>query len=336
VRARTLFVLALGMLTTAAIHAQDGALVVPVNPLGPAGASPRLAQFQPGISPLGSNLDLSPGQAVRLALYCADLFADTPSERVAFTAPGGEARVMLASGLDLPLGEALEAGMLRARGRGPGDPPHPAGGEWFDAFLTNATDQPLHVSLPAGTLLVPAGQPIPEVRTTVRRLFAAARERGLLGSETLAHAVWATRGFTREDVEQTTMAHLSDAAARQVQELLAAADLGYDFSRGSGDYAKLFEQRRAAIAEKATPITGSALLPQGKSARVELLPDAGGQALVALTPANGGTPLYYAGRVTSRRPDRMELELRHLKTGRPLEVARGALRVRLTVQEAHR
>src|SRR5205807_9286518 len=141
------------------------------------------------------------------------------------------------------------------RGRGPADPPRREGGQWFDVFLASATYQPLHVSLPAGTLLVPAGQPVPDVNPAVRRLFEVAQVRGLTGSDTLAHAVWATRGFTREDVEQTTMTPLSDAQASGVQALLTAANLGNDFERSSGEYARLFEQQRSAL-EGATPVRG--------------------------------------------------------------------------------
>jgi hypothetical protein len=293
----------------------------------------QLAQFQPGISPLGSNLDLAPGQTVRLAMYCADLFAGTPTDHTRFTAPAGDATVTLASGIDLPLGQALEAGLLLARGQGPGDPPR-RGGQWFDLYLANPSNEPSHVSIPAGTVLVPAGQKMPEVRPSVRRLFAAASAQGLLGSEALAHAVWATRGFTREDVEQTTLTPLSDAEAGQVQALLAAADLGYDFNRGRGEYAKLFEQRREALME-AAPASGSVLLPHGKSARAELLMVAGGEALVTLELAKGGT-LYAAGRIVSRREGRLEVELRHLKTGQPLEIARAPVLVKLATRVARR
>jgi hypothetical protein len=328
---------AIGLLSIPAAWAQFG------SPGGggpgvatPGGGSPgtTLAQFQPGLNPLRGDLDLAPGRPVRVAMYCADLFAATPTDRVRFTAPGSEASVVLASGLELSLGEALESGLLQARGRGPGDPPR-RGGHWFDLYLTNRADQPAQVSLPAGTLLVPAGQPVPDVRPSVRRLFAAAGSKGLLGSEALASAVWATRGFTREDVEHTTLTPLSDAEAVQVQALLVAADLGYDFARGRGEYAKLFEQRRVAMSNPA-PVSGSALLPHGKSVRAEVVASAGGEALISLQPAKGGGPLYAAGRVVARRADRLEVELRHLKTGRPLEMARAPIRVKLAAQVARR
>jgi hypothetical protein len=331
-RVRRLILLAVSLLGVPAAWGQLGGPGAGNTELGAGQVGARLAQFQPGISPLCSNLDLAPGQPVRLAMYCADLFAATPTDQVPFTAPAGDAMVTLASGQELSLGQALEAGLLHARGRGPGDPPR-RGGQWFDVYLTNQSPQLAHVSLPAGTLLVPAGQPAPEVRPSVRRLFAAARAQGLLGSEALAHAVWATRGFTREDVEQTTLTPLSEAEVGQVQALLAAADLGYDFVRGRGEYARLFEQRRAAFATAAS-VSGSALLPRGKSARVELLTGAEGQVLVALEPAKSGQILYAAGRVVSRQGDRLSVELQHLKTGRPLETARAPILVKLAAQVA--
>jgi hypothetical protein len=353
-RPRVFLLLALGFTAVSAARAQ-------IDFSGPGrsgdglrggGTGTRLAQFQPGISPLGSNLDLVPGQSVRLALYCADLFAERPTDRVNFTATGSDATVRVASGGEGTLGEAIAAGLIHARGRGSMDPVSRVTGQWFDAFLSNTSDQPLHVSLPAGTLLVPAGQSVPDVRPTVRRLFAAARERGLLGSNTLAHAVWATRSFTREDVEQTTMTGLSDVAARGVQELLAAADLGYQFDRGSGEYARLYERRRAEITEgvpvqllsapdapssstlplaarAAASHTGSAILPDGKIAHAELLADSSGTGLVKLTRTRGSGEFYYAGRIRSPRTDRLVVELLHLKTGRPLEAARAPILVKL-------
>ncbi len=121
--ARALSFLMVILVVAPAARAQLGAGSAPGEPT-------RLAQFQPGLSPLGSNLDLAPGRPVRLALYCADLFAATPTDRVAFTAPSGDATVTLASGREVSLGDALAAGMVRARGRGAGEPPRREGGRW--------------------------------------------------------------------------------------------------------------------------------------------------------------------------------------------------------------
>src|SRR6266516_4692022 len=128
-------------------------------PEGGAAAGPftELAQFQPGLNPGGRSFGLLPGEATKLALYCADLFADGPNERVLFTAPPSDATVTLASGREVGLGEAIDAGLLAVRVRGPHDPgPRPAG-QWYEVVLANTGGEALNVSLPAGTLFVPRG-----------------------------------------------------------------------------------------------------------------------------------------------------------------------------------
>jgi hypothetical protein len=289
----------------------------------------QLAQFQPGIAPRASRFDLAPGQSYQIALNCIDLFAATPTDQVAFQAPASEATVLLARGPELALGDALAAGLLEARGRGPRDPGPRVAGLGFDVVVTNVSALPLRVSVPLGTLLVPAGQPVPDVLPGVRRLLAAAQARGLLGSSTLAEAVWATRGFTRADVAQTAMAPLPDSEARRVQELLAAANLGYDFGQDSGEYVRLYEKRRAELADAAAPASGWAVLPNGRKLRAEVLADTAGRAVVSLRAPRAGSPLYYAGQILSRRPERLTVQLIQLKTGRPLEAVRGPVLVKL-------
>jgi hypothetical protein len=349
-RIRVIVAAALGLAVVSTARAQID-LAGPSASGGGPGAT--LAQFQPGISPFGTSFNLGPGQTTRLALYCIDLFAGRPTDRVTFAAPGSDAVVRLASGDGGTLGEAMTAGLIHARGSGPRDPALRRGGQWFDVVLTNTNSLPVSVSVPVGTLLVPTGQSIPEVRPTVRRLFAAARGRGLLGTDTLAHAVWATRGFSREDVEQTTMTALSDPAAKGVQTMLAEANLGFQFDRGAGEYARLFEQKRVQMvspepfpllairperpatlipslaATPAAPVTGTAILPDGKTALAEVLAEANGDGLVKLTRAQAPSPFYYSARIQSRLPDRMTVALLHLKTGRPLEAALAPILIRL-------
>jgi hypothetical protein len=289
----------------------------------------QLAQFQPGIAPRASSFDLGPGASYRVALNCIDLFADTPTDRVAFQAPATDAVVVLASGQELSLGDAIGAGLVQVRGSTARVPGPRTAGLGFDVTVMNLSALPLRFSVPVGTLLVPAGQPIPEVLPGVRRLLAVAQSRGLLGSSTLAEAVWATRGFTRADVAQTAAAPLSDVEAGRVQDLLTAANLGYDFGQDDGEYARLYEGQRAALAHSAEPASGWAMLPDGRRARAELLASDTGRAVVRLTMPRTGSPLYYAGKVLSRRPDRLRVQLIQLKTGRPLEALRGPLTVKL-------
>jgi hypothetical protein len=195
--------------------------------------------------------------------------------------------------------------------------------------MADTGDQALTVELPAGILFVPRGQQVPEITPGIGRLFAAARARGLLGSDTLADAVWATRGFTRADVEQTGLGRITDGAARDAQALLLAANLGYEFERGGDSYARLYQQRSEALAREGTTVHGTAILPNGHSAELTVLSDSTRRALVRIASTKGGAPLFYAGHVLSRQPDRMEIELLHLKTGRPLQAAPGPLTVRL-------
>jgi hypothetical protein len=326
-RARLLLSILAALSVASAARGQES---FPTAPAGGSGGRPtELAQFQPGLTPGGRGFGLLPGEATKLALYCADLFADGPNERVIFTAPPSDATVTLANGREVGLGEAIDAGLLAVRGRGPRDPgPRPAG-QWYEVVMANTGSETVSVSLPAGTLFVPRGQPVPEITPGIRRLFAAAAAGGLLGTDTLAHAVWATRGFTRADVEQTGLASLTDEQARGVQALLRAADLGYDFAKASADYARLYQQRQDELAPQATSVQGTALLPDGRTAGVTVLSDRSGQALLKLAGAKGAAPLFYAAHVLSRRPDRLEIELLHLKTGRPLQAAPGPLTVKL-------
>ena len=93
---RTFSILAALVLTTGA----RGQNLSPTTPGGgaPGGPLTEMAQFQPGLNPGGRSFGLLPGEATRLALYCADLFADGPNERVLFSAPPSDATVTLASG----------------------------------------------------------------------------------------------------------------------------------------------------------------------------------------------------------------------------------------------
>jgi hypothetical protein len=133
-------------------------------------------------------------------------------------------------------------------------------------------------------------------------------------------------------VEQTGMAPLADAAARRVQALLLAADLGYDFGQGSTDYSRLYQQRRVELGPTAASVEGTALLPDGRTANATVLSDASGHALVRLVPTKNSTSLYYAAHVVSRRPERLEIKLLHLKTGRPLQVAPGPVLVKTAAE----
>jgi hypothetical protein len=292
-----------------------------------------LAQFQPGLNPAGRAFGLLPGQMTKLALYCADLFADGPNDHVWFNIPPSDAMVTLASGQSVGLSQAVDAGLLAVRGRGAQDPGPPPPGQYYEVVMANTGAPALEVSVPAGTLFVPKGQVAPEITPGIRRLFAAARQHGLLGSDILADAVWATRGFTRADVEQTGVVPLTDRAAAKVQALLSEAGLSFEFGRGTADYARLYEQRSEDLARSGATAHGTAQLSNGRATQITVLSDGTREALVQLTDSKGGMPLYYAGHVLTRLPGQLQIELLHLKTGRPLQAARGPLTVKLATLE---
>ena len=75
--------------------------------------------------------------------------------------------------------------------------------------------------------------------------------------------------------------------------------------------------------------TGAATVATPDAA--EVVADATGRAVAKLMTSPDAAPLYYAGRLISRRPDRLEIELLHLKTNRPLEAARVPLLVKLAL-----
>jgi hypothetical protein len=151
----------------------------------------------------------------------------------------------------------------------------------------------------------------------------------LTGSDTLAYAMWASRGFTREDVEQTQLRPIPDVEAARVQQLLDKGAIAQQFDRDEGFYAKLYAERSARLRDDAEEFHGAATLANGTRVSVSGERDPSGQAVVALRPARAPEPLYYTARVRSVRNGRVEMELLHLKTGRPLQVNGGRLSVRL-------
>jgi hypothetical protein len=301
--------------------------------LGPGGGGPANLTQQPGIVPgLGGGLGLAPGQTVRIALFCTDLFANTPDYRTRFTASGDGGQVQLASGRTIALRDALEDDLLVIRGRGPSDPPRQDGRVYIDAYVTNASAEPAHVELPGGLLLVPAGQRAPQVPARVGGMLAAAAAAQSLPGDAAAYAVWAATGSTRADVEQTLMRRVTDAEARQVQQLLDAAAMPRRFDREAESYNALYQQASADLGH-ATPLQGTASLSTGGRVQVEGLRAADGRALVTLRSPRTGATWRYTARVEGQRAGRISLALRHLKTGLPLEANGGHLWVTLRADE---
>jgi hypothetical protein len=278
---------------------------------------------------------LAPGQSIRLALLCADLFAATPDHHTRLVTANDQGKVLRASGgTAVPLREALENDWLQIRGRGPGDPPRMDGRAWFDAYLTNSTSEPIRVEWPAGLLLVPSGQRAPKLPAGIDRMLAAAAETRRVQGDAPAYAVWAARGFTRADVEQTTLRRVSEGEARQVQQWLDAASLPERFDRQAEEYDRLYDQASSKLVN-AAPLTGTASLATGGTVRVAGM-RGGDHAVVTLTSPRGGTWRYAARLLGANRAGKLGLDLQHLKTGRPIEANGGRIWVALAAGTAAR
>jgi hypothetical protein len=276
-------------------------------------------------------LGLLPGQETRLALYCVDLFNDTPTDRHEFTTASDPRAMVAAVGEQISLQEAIAAGFLSVRGHDPvSDPPRRDGRQWIDLYVTNHTRTPLQVSYPAGFAFVPKGRTPPKLAAGMVQMLETAYEARLTGSDTLAYAMWGSRGFTRKDVEETQLRPIPDAEAGAVQKLLDSGDIPQRFDREQDAYAKLFSEREKSLGEDAQPLQGTATLASGARLTVTGKRDPAGRAVVALQPARADEPLYYEARVREERGGRLQLELIHLKTGRPVPVYNGSLSVRLT------
>src|SRR5262249_29882241 len=66
---------------------------------------------------------LASGGSIQIAASCTDLFMSAPDHTTRFTASGDAGQVLLADGATLPLGQALQNGVLILRGRRPvGEP----------------------------------------------------------------------------------------------------------------------------------------------------------------------------------------------------------------------
>jgi hypothetical protein len=290
------------------------------------GGGGQLVQ-QPGLLPGGGGAFLPPGQSIRLALFCADLFAATPDHRTRLVVPTGGGQVRRADGSVVSLHEALEEDQILIRGRGPGDPPRMDGRAWYDAYVTNTSREPLTVELPAGLVLVPAGQPAPKLPAGIDRMLAAAAATRRREGDAPAYAVWAARGFTRADVEQTTMRRVTDGEASQVQHWLDAASLAHRFDREADAYDRLYASAAAGLSDT-TGLSGTASLSSGATVRVAGRRAADGRSVVTLTAPRGGV-FRYAARVDGSRGGKLGLALHHLKTGRPIEANGGHIWIAL-------
>lgn len=284
---------------------------------------------QPGVVPYPLAFRLAPGQTRRVALFCTDLFARTPNDQTRLVADGDGGLARRADGSALKLRDAQAESSLEIRGRGPADSPRPQDQASYDAFVTNRSDQILSVDLPAGLVLVPAGQPTPRLPDGFARILAAAAASPGSNSESLACAVWAARGFTRADVEQTLLRRVNDTEALLVQRWLDFAHLSRSFDGGVESYDQLYRERARGLG-RALPFRGTAALATGDRVQVEGLAARDGHALVSLQSNRSRGRWQYVARIAAQQPGKIALALQHPRTGLPMEANGGRVWVTLT------
>ncbi|MFN3650750.1 MAG: hypothetical protein ACK47B_14340 [Armatimonadota bacterium] len=278
--------------------------------------------FQGGSFGQGGMFSLNPGQTVQLAAYCTDLFSDPPNETTRFTG-GDDAQVATAGGRTLTLARALQEGIVAIRGRSDSfDPIRRDGSLALDLYLGNLSGEPVRVAIGRGDTITPQGQAAQPLPAEADRMFALAEQKGLSRKNTLQFAIWAARGSTAEDVEQTQMLQLPKEEVARVQSLLDESQLAKKFDRDRGAYEKRYEQAAAALGEEAREIAGTGLLVTGAKAVVEGLYGEGGEGVVTVRHPRGGE-YFYGATLTRKRDGRVSVKLYHLVTGRPIRAMRG-------------
>jgi len=259
-----------------------------------------------------------------LTAFCTDLMGDPPDGKTRFVG-GGLGQVALADGTRETLTQAIQTGAVAIRGHADSfDPARRMGSIALDLYLVNSWAAPLRVSLPAGAQVTPAGQPAQTLPPGADGLFALAEKKGLSFSNTLQFAVWAARGSTAEEVEQTQMVRLSRPEIAKVQSLLDESGIERVFDTNRGLNSVRYDETAERLAAAGQKLSGTAVLGSGGEAVVEGVRAADGKGVVKVCPRRGGE-YYYAARFTDRPEGRVSVKLFHLATGNPVRANRGSL-----------
>lgn len=277
---------------------------------------PQFPQRGIGMSPM--DFILPPGQTRQVAAYCGNLLADTPSHRDRYTPDAGAGKVLFADGRQMALREAVQAGLLQMRGRGPLDPRRPAGVLWVDFYLVNRSAVPMRVAMPAGAVFRPEGdkRDVPQVRP----LAAALNDAGAGGSDIACYATWVATGSTRADLEHTLVRLLSDDEVQQVNEALDASGAGAKVKEGRDEYTDLYDKALKELGAEVTLRKKDLRLSGGAAATLTVTrgPEKRG---VAQLRTRAGDVLSYGAEVTDAQNGEWRVTLIHLKTGKPVQGA---------------
>lgn len=280
---------------------------------------------QGGTFPGGTNFSLAPGQTSKMLAFCTDLLADPPDGTTRFRGGKG-AQVAFADGTSVSLEQALSSKLVALNGKNDTfDPIRRAGSLALDLYLTNTSGMPARVVVPAGTAVAPENgkeQPLP---AGAERLFALAKTRYLTYSNTMQFAVWAARGSTAEEVEQTQMVRLSSAEIGRVQDLLDQSGIRQTFDRNRGLYGDKYEAGVEALGEKSEPIAGTATLSTGTKAEIAGVRGPDDKGYVTIKPVKKGGEFFYQAEFENRKDGRVSVKLIHLATGRPARASHGRL-----------
>lgn len=295
---------------------------------GGPGGNTNLAQGrQGGVFSQGGTFSLGPGGSTQLVAFCTDLMSDPPDETTRFRG-GTRGTVVLADGSTRSLSSAMQAGLVALRGRSNSfDPVRRDGSLALDLYLANTAGMPLQVSLDAGTSVTPQGQADQPLPGGATKLFDVARERRLATTNTMQFAVWAARGSTAEDVEQTQMLRLTEAEIDKVQGLLNDSGIRKEFDVNRGLYAARYDSAVEHLGKSARPLEGSAFLVSGSKVAVDGVRGADDTGYVRVRPVKRGGEFFYAAKFEDRPDGRVSVSLRHLQTGRPIHVNRASLLV---------
>jgi len=281
---------------------------------------------QGGIGRGGFSSIVPPGGSTLIAANCTDLFLATPtsSDRYTIATDGGQ--VQLASGEVLPLQQAFEAGVLVLRGAEPRRSVLSGTNPFYTIrfALANPGKSPVRVQVPSAARIVPAGQS-GDASEALHRVVAEGVKSRLEGTPALACAVWAARGSTREDVEQTMMGIVPAKEITRTQDLLNRAEVKQVFDRDAGAYEKLFDHAAGRIKD-GEEFAGRATLPDRTQVEVEGVRGADGKGVVAVMPVKTDATFFYNATFQAKQ-GKVQITLTHLKSGRQLEVHGGVINV---------
>lgn len=284
-----------------------------------------IAQGRQGGGFFGGGFSLAPGQVAQLAAFCTDLLSDPPDATTRFTG-GDAARVTFADGRTTSLAQAMASGAIAIRGHNNSfDPVRRDGSLLLDLYLANASRTPARVGIPPATTVTPAGQAPQPLPAGADRLFAAAHARRLDRSNTMQYAVWAARGSSAEEVEQTNLTRLAKEEIDRVQGLLDAAGIRQQFDRSRGSYEARFNREVEKLGKSQSAVDGYAFLPNGVKVKIEGLKAEDGKGVAVIQPVKRGGEFYYAAEFSSRPDGRVDVKLFHLVTGRPAHLQRGGV-----------